>query len=111
MADRQGIPVYHSKKKEQEIFDGFCRGDVQQLACCEMLAAGITILPINRGILAYVSGASEQAAQKICRMLGKEVFNPNKKAIIDLIDFDESFSRIRTATALNMFDNTKINYI
>jgi len=110
MADRLGIPVYHSKNKEKQIFDDFCQGKGQHLACCQLIQAGITILPINRGIINYTSGSSENSAQKICRFLGKELYAPDKKAIIDFLAIDEPFSMQRTKTALLFFDESKIIY-
>lgn len=111
MADRMGVPVYHSKKKEQEIFDGFCIGSIPHMACVKMLQAGITIKPINRAIINYTSGASETCCQMICRTLGKETFSPDKKAVIEFLTIDEPFDRMRASTALNMFEQGKINYI
>lgn len=111
IADKLGIPVYHSKKKEKQIFDDFCKGNGQHLACVKLIQAGITILPINRGIINYTSGASEDCAQKICRFLGKELYAPGKKAIIEFLSINEPFDQQRVKTALNMFDNSKINYI
>lgn len=111
MADRLGVPVYHSKKKEQETFDSFCRGDIPHMACVKMLQAGITIKPIQRILLNYASGASESTAQMICRALGREYDAPEKKATIDLLTINEAFDRQRVETALNFFEKSKINYV
>lgn len=111
MADRLGIPVYHSKSKEREIFEAFCKGEGKHLACVKLIQAGITILPINRGIINYTSGASMDSCQKICRFLGKELYAPDKKAIIEFLSIDEEFDQSRVRTALMFFDTNKINYI
>lgn len=106
VADSLGIPVYHSKKKERKIFDDFCEGIGKHLACVKLLQAGITIKPINRAIINYTSGASEDCAQKICRLLGKEMYE--KKAYIEFLSVDEEFDQQRVKTALQFFDKNKI---
>lgn len=109
IADSLGIEVYHSKAKEKSILTSFCKDEgVTQLATVKMLQAGITIKPIDRGILQYTSGSPEDCAQKICRFLA---FEWNKKATIDIICADEPFELSRIRTALMYFDTSKINYI
>lgn len=110
IADQLGIPVYHSLKKEKEIFDNFCNGVGNHLATIQMMQAGITVIPISRGIVNYISGAPESSSQKICRLLGKEIFNPNKVAEIDIVVSDEPFELSRIRTALSFFDDSKIIY-
>ncbi len=111
IADQLGVPVYHSKQREKQIFDDFCEGKGDHLACVKLIQAGITIKPINRGIINYNSGASEDCAQKICRFLGKELYSPDKKAHIEFLCINHPFSMWRVETALNMFEQSKINYI
>jgi len=108
-ADNLGIPVYHSKSKETEIFSSFCKGiNYDQLATIKMMQAGITISPIHKGILNYTSGNPEDCAQKICRFLGFEYANPDKKAELHIISSNELFEIDRLKTALLFFDQTKI---
>lgn len=111
IADQLGIPVYHSKQKEKQIFDDFCEGKGDHLACVKLIQAGITIKPINRGIINYNSGASEDCAQKICRFLGKELYFPDKKAQVEFLCIDHPFSMWRVETALNLFEQSKISYV
>ena len=112
VADNLGILAYHSKKKERQIFLDFCLGrQVDQLATIKMMQAGVTINPINRGIVNYMSGNPEDSAQKICRFLGFEYQNPNKKAIIHVITTDEDFELQRMKTGLRFFDEDKITYL
>lgn len=108
IADSLGIPVYHSKAKEKEIFTSFCKGTGDQLATIKMMQAGITITPINKGIINYTSGNPEDCAQKICRFLGYEYANPEKKAEIHIISSDEPFETDRLRTALLFFNKSKI---
>lgn len=112
VADNLGIPVYHSKRKEEEIFNSFRNGiKYNHLATIKMMQAGITILPINKGVINYMSGNPEDSAQKICRFLGLEYSNPDKKADIHIISTDEQFELSRLKTGLLFFDNNKINYL
>lgn len=110
IADQLDIPVYHSLKREKQVFDDFCNGKGNHLATIQMMQAGITIIPISRGIVNYMSGAPENSSQKICRLLGKEVFNPDKIAQIDIVVSDEKFELSRIQTALSFFDLSKIIY-
>lgn len=111
IADSLGIPVYHSKSKEKQIFMDFCNGIGDKLATIKLMQAGITVKPIKRGILNYISGAPEDSAQKICRFLGYEYDNPDKKAEIHIISSTETFELNRIKTALSFFNPDKIKYI
>jgi len=112
VADNLGIPVYHSKAREKDIFLDFCvgAGTVNQLATIKMMQAGITITPINKGIINYMSGNPEDSAQKICRFLGLEYSNPGKKAEIHIVSTNEDFELSRLRTGLVFFDPAKITY-
>lgn len=109
IADKLGIPAYHSKKKEKQLFDDFCNGKGNKMVAIQMLQAGITIVPISRVLMNYTSGSPETAAQKISRVLGKEMYNVGKKAQVDIITTDETFEISRVRTALSFFDKEKIN--
>lgn len=111
IADNLGIPVYHSKVKERALFNDFCKGKGDKLATIKMMQAGITVSPIHRGIINYMSGNPEDSAQKICRFLGLEYDNPDKIADIHIVTTDELFEEIRLKTGLLFFDQTKIKYI
>ena len=111
IADKMGIPAYHSKAKEKEVFDSFCEGGIQHLVTIKMMQAGITITPINRGIVNYMSGNSEDSAQKISRFLGLEYDNLDKKAYIHIVCTNEEFEKYRLSTALQFFDPKKIKYV
>lgn len=111
IADRFNIPVYHSKKKEEKIFLDFCNGIGDKLVTIKMMQAGVTVNPINTGIINYMSGNPEDGAQKICRFLGFEYQNPDKKANIHIICTTEPFELGRLKTGLQFFNDKKINYV
>jgi len=110
IADSLNIPSYHSKNKDIETFKSFCEGNGNHMATIKLAQSGVTIKPINRGLVNYMSGNPEDSAQKICRFLGIEYGNPDKKAIIDIIVSDTDFEKDRLKTALMFFEEDKIKY-
>lgn len=108
MTDALGIPVYHSKERNEGAFKAFCEGKILRIATIKMAQAGIKIVPISRAIFGYTSGAPEEAAQKICRVLATELWHPGKKAQIDIVSCKEKFETNRIKTALSFFDGAKI---
>lgn len=111
IADNLGIPSYHSKNRNKELFNDFCNGIGKHLATIRMADAGITIKPINFGIINYISGNPENSAQKICRFLGIEWENKEKQADIHIVTTTNTFELDRLQTALMFFDNDKITYL
>lgn len=111
VADSLNIPVYHSKAKEKVIFDDFCKGNSFYLATIKMMQAGITITPINLGIINYMSGNPEDSAQKICRFLGFEYDTPDKEAELHIVCSDEPFELGRLKTGLAFFEQSKITIL
>jgi superfamily II DNA or RNA helicase len=110
-ADSLEIPTYHSKSKDKELFHSFCNGEGNHLATIKMMQSGITILPISKGVINYLSGNPEDSAQKICRFLNIEYDNLSKKADIQIICSNTSFEKERLRTALMFFDQDKIEYL
>jgi len=111
IADKLGYPVYHSKNKEKGVLSNFCNGKGNCLVTIKMAQSGLTIVPINIGLINYTSGNPEDTAQKICRFLGLEYDNPEKKASIHIVVSDEDFEIDRISTALMFFDKEKVKYI
>lgn len=102
------IDVYHSKAKDKKLFDEFCNGGRKHMAVVKMAQAGVTIKPINIGLINYTSGNPEDFAQKVCRFLGFEYDNPTKTAELHILCSDEPFEKYRLNTALAFFDKNKI---
>lgn len=111
IADSLGIPAYHSKSAEKELFNSFCEGKGKHLATIKMMQAGVTVTPINKGIVNYTSGNPEDTAQKICRFLGWEYDNAEKKAEIHILSANEYFELSRIQTALNFFNKEKVEIL
>jgi superfamily II DNA or RNA helicase len=111
LADSLGIPSYHSGNKDKDLFTRFCSGEGDLLATIKMMQAGVTITPIDLGIINYTSGNPEDTAQKICRFLGFEYNNPDKKAQIHIVCSTEKFEIDRIKTALKFFNTEKIHLL
>lgn len=111
IADQLGIPSYHSKKEEKEIFDNFVNGKGKHLAVVKIGNTGVTYKPLNRVIINYFDSNGENLAQKINRCMAMEYDNPNKKALIYIISSDEIVELRWLGKALEFFDKSKIKYI
>lgn len=111
IADNLGIPAYHSKSNEKDTLKKFCNGEGLHMATIKMMQSGITVLPINRGILNYASGSPEPTTQQICRFLGYEYMNPDKKAYLDILTTNTPYDKQRIKTALLFMDESKIHYL
>ena len=111
IADQIGIPSYHSKKEEKQIFDDFVSGKGKHLAVVKIGNTGVTYKPLNRVIINYFDSNGENLAQKINRCMAMEYDNPDKKAHIYIISSDESVELKWLKKALEFFDRDKIKFI
>lgn len=111
IADELGVPSYHSKKDEKEIFDNFVQGKGKHLAVVKIGNTGVTYKPLNRVIINYFDSNGENLAQKINRCMAMEYSNPDKKAYIYIVSSDESVELKWLQKALEFFDKKKIKYI
>ncbi len=111
IADQIGIPSYHSKKEEKQIFDDFVTGKGKHLAVVKIGNTGVTYKPLNRVIINYFDSNGENLAQKINRCMAMEYDNPDKKAQIYIISSDEPVELKWLNKALEFFDKEKIKYI
>ena len=111
IADQLGIPSYHSKKEEKEIFQRFVEGKGKHLAVVKIGNTGVTYKPLNRVIINYFDSNGENLAQKINRCMAMEYDNPDKKALIYIVSSDEIVELRWLGKALEFFDKDKIKYI
>jgi hypothetical protein len=111
IADELGIPSYHSKKEEKEIFDNFVNGKGNHLAVVKIGNTGVTYKPLNRVIINYFDSNGENLAQKINRCMAMEYNNPDKKAQIYIVCSNEIVELRWLKKALEFFDEEKIKYI
>ena len=111
IADQLGIPSYHSKKEEKQIFDDFVEGKGKHLAVVKIGNTGVTYKPLNRVIINYFDSNAENLAQKINRCMAMEYDTPDKKAQIYIISSNEDVELRWLKKALEFFDKEKIKYI
>lgn len=111
IADSLGIPSYHSKSGEKEVFQKFAEGEGNHLAVVKIGNTGITYKPLNKVIINYFDSNAENLAQKINRCMAMEYNTPDKKAHIYIISSNEPVELKWLNKALEFFDKTKIKYI
>jgi hypothetical protein len=113
IADKMGIPAYHSKSGSKVLFDAFIIGhtDVNQMAVVKIGGTGLTYKPLNRVIINSFDSNSENFTQKVNRCLSLEYDNPDKKGHIYIICSTEDTEIKWLMKAMSMFDKTKIKYI
>jgi superfamily II DNA or RNA helicase len=111
IADQLGIPSYHSKSSEKDIFKKFAEGEGNHLAVVKIGNTGTTYKPLNKVIINYFDSNAENLAQKINRCMAMEYNTPDKKADIYIISSNEPTELKWLNKALEFFDKDKIKYI
>ena len=111
IADSLGIPSYHNKSKEKQIFEDFAEGVGNHLAVVKIGNTGVTYKPLDKVIINYFDSNAENLAQKINRCMAMEYNTPDKKAHIYIVSTNESVELKWLAKALEFFDKNKIKYI
>jgi superfamily II DNA or RNA helicase len=111
IADQLGIPVYHSKAGDKQVFEDFANGKGNHLAVVKIGNTGVTYKPLNRVIINYFDSNAENLAQKINRCMAMEYDTPDKKAHIYIVCSAEEVERKWLRKALEFFDKDKIKYI
>jgi len=110
IADELGIPVYHSKAGDKQVFEDFAAGKGNHLAVVKIGNTGVTYKPLNRVIINYFDSNAENLAQKINRCMAMEYNTPDKKAHIYIVCSAEEVERKWLRKALEFFDKDKITY-
>lgn len=110
IADNLGIPSYHSKSSEKQLFQDFAEGKGNHLAVVKIGNTGVTYKPLNKVIINYFDSNAENLAQKINRCMAMEYNTPDKKAHIYIISSNEEVELKWLNKALEFFDKTKIKY-
>lgn len=111
IADSIGIPVYHSKAGDKQIFEDFATGKGNHLAVVKIGNTGVTYKPLNRVIINYFDSNAENLAQKINRCMAMEYNTPDKKAHVYIVCSTEDVERKWLKKALEFFDKDKIKYV
>jgi superfamily II DNA or RNA helicase len=111
VADSLGIPSYHSKSSEKQLFEDFAEGEGNHLAVVKIGNTGVTYKPLDKVIINYFDSNAENLAQKINRCMAMEYNTPDKKAHIYIISSNEEVELKWLNKALEFFDKTKIKYV
>lgn len=111
VADSLGIPSYHNKSKEKQIFEDFAEGEGNHLAVVKIGNTGVTYKPLDKVIINYFDSNAENLAQKINRCMAMEYSTPDKKAHIYIVSSDEPVELKWLSKALEFFDKNKIKYV
>jgi superfamily II DNA or RNA helicase len=111
VADGLGIPSYHNKSKEKQVFEDFAEGKGNHLAVVKIGNTGVTYKPLDKVIINYFDSNAENLAQKINRCMAMEYNTPDKKAHIYIISTTEPTELKWLQKALEFFDETKIKYV
>lgn len=111
IADSLGIPSYHSKNSEKQMFEDFASGKGNHMAVVKIGNTGVTYKPLNKVIINYFDSNGENLAQKINRCMAMEYNNPNKKAVIYIICSTEVVEQRWLNKALEFFDKDKIKFV
>lgn len=111
VADSLGVPVYHSKNKNDDVRDAFCRGEnFDVLATVDMFEAGVTVKPINKAVLNSFDSNPENLAQRVSRLTGFEYDNPAKTAVVYIV-CTNTVEQKWLRKALEFFDLSKVKYL
>jgi hypothetical protein len=110
IADSLGIPSYHSKSTEKQLFEDFAEGKGNHLAVVKIGNTGVTYKPLDKVIINYFDSNAENLAQKIMRCTAFEYDNESKKAQIYIISTNEPVEQKWLNKALDLFDKDKIFY-
>jgi superfamily II DNA or RNA helicase len=110
VADSLGVPSYHSKSSEKEMFQKFAEGEGNHLAVVKIGNTGVTYKSLDKVIINYFDSNAENLAQKINRCMAMEYNTPDKKAHIYIISSDELVEQKWLNKALEFFDKNKIKY-
>ena len=111
VADNLGIPSYHNKSKEKEIFEDFAEGEGKHLAVVKIGNTGVTFSKLNRVIINSFDSNPENLTQKIFRCMAMDYDNLEKKAYICIVSTTEPIELKWLSNALSAFDSSKIKYV
>jgi len=108
-ADKMCKYSYHSKNKGSEVnLDLFKSGDIDKLSCVLQLSEGVNIPNLKQGIIMHAYGNERKSAQRLGRMLR---LNPDEKAVIHILCYDDTVDTTWVQNALEQYDDTKIKWI
>jgi superfamily II DNA or RNA helicase len=107
-ADRLCEYSYHSKNKQSEDnLADFKAGKINQLSCVLQLNEGVNVPNLKVGIIMHAYSNERKSSQRIGRLLR---LNPDEKATIHILMFENTVDEEWVAEALKDLDQNKIVY-
>jgi superfamily II DNA or RNA helicase len=108
-ADNLCLHSYHSSNilSDDNLID-FKEGTIIKLSAVEQLNEGVTIPNLRVGIIMHSYSNNRKATQKIGRLLR---LNPNDKATIHILCYENSVDKDWVRNALSDFDQSKIHWV
>lgn len=111
VADNLGIPSYHNKSKEKQIFEDFAEGKGNHLAVVKIGNTGVTFSKLSKVIINSFDSNPENLTQRIFRCMAMDYDNLEKKAYIYIVTTTEPIELTWLSRALDLFDKDKIFYL
>jgi superfamily II DNA or RNA helicase len=111
IADKLGIPSYHSKKEDEVVKDNFLAGRLDKLAIVNKLGVGVTFSSLDTCIVNYFDSNAENMGQRISRITNFDYKNENKCAHIIIVSSNEQVELLWLQKALSFFSPEKIKYL
>ena len=109
VADKLGIPSYHSKSKDDSGYTGFQDGTNNHLALAAMGKVGVTYTDLDSVILLNFTYNAEETSQILNRAIKLDYHG--KVADLHIICLREEPEMKKLKESLSMLDQTKIKYI
>jgi superfamily II DNA or RNA helicase len=107
-ADRLAEHSFHSNNDESEAnLELFKAGLIKKLSCVLQLSEGVNIPHLKQGIIMHSYGNERKASQRIGRLLR---LNPDEKAIIHILCYENTVDERWVTQALSAFDQNKITW-
>jgi superfamily II DNA or RNA helicase len=107
-ADRMAKHSYHSENSDSEKnLELFKNDQIAVLSCVNQLNEGINIPNLRYGVILHAYGNERQASQRIGRLLR---LNPDEKAYIHILMFENTIDEHWVSQAVRDFDHSKIEY-
>lgn len=110
IAESLGIPAYHGKVKDKQVFQDFVDGTTKHLAVVKIGNSGVTYSNLERVIINYFDSNAENLSQKIHRAMSMDFNNKEKVAKIVILTSTEEVELNWLRKALEFFDPNKIKY-
>lgn len=111
ISDSLGIPSYHSKSSEKQLFADFAEGKGNHMAVVKIGNTGVTFAKLNRVIINSFDSNPENFTQKIFRCMAMDYDNLEKKAYIYVVSSTEPTELKWLSKALLALDSSKIKYV